>query len=144
MGTIIQSTDSNYNSGMDSIRKRVSPFALSPITAEQLPNTFIDDPIFVNPAEARVIADKETTVAAVAAMDRTSAAFQELQLLVWIRIAIEFIAQSPQHLAVVVPGVQDRYAEIDWKERIEALEGSYQRVLGVSTDYSIGDVLITK
>ena len=130
MGTLIQSTDTNYESGMDSIRKRVSPFAVSPITAAQLPNDFINDPIYVNPAEARVIADKETTVAAVVAMDRTSAAFQELQLLVWIRIAIEFISQNPQLLNDVVAVVQQRYAEINWKDRVKALEETYQTRTG--------------
>ena len=141
MGTIIDSTDSNYSSGMDSIRKRVSPFAISPITAAQLPNAFIDDPIFVNPAEAKVIADKETTAAAVALLARDSAEFETLQILVWIRIAIELIAQVPQQLAVVAISIQDRYAEIDWKERIEALERSYQRILNPAGDSGVGSVV---
>ena len=140
MGTIIQSTDSNYSSGMDSIRKRVSPFAISPITAAQLPNAFIDDPIFVNPAEAKVIADKETTAAAVALLARDSAEFETLQILVWIRIAIELIAQSPQQLAVVAISIQDRYAEIDWQDRILALERSYQRILNPAGDSGVGGV----
>ena len=140
MGTIIQLTDSNYSSGMDSIRKRVSPFAISPITAEQLPNDFIDDPIFVNPAEATVIADKETTVAAVALLARDSAELETLQILTWLRIAIELIAQAPQQLAVVALSMQDRYAEIDWQDRILALERSYQRILNPAGDSGVGDL----
>ena len=141
MGTIIDSMDSNYSSGMDSIRKRVSPFAISPITAAQLPNAFIDDPIFVNPAEAKVIADKDTTVGCIVALlARDSAEFETLQILVWIRIAIELIAQVPQQLAVVALSIQDRYAEIDWQDRILALERSYQRILNPAGDSGVGGV----
>ena len=134
MATIIQSTDTNYETGMDSIRKRVSPFALSPITAEQMPNSFIDDPIFVDPAEAKVIADTETTVAAVIALARDSAELKRLQLLTWIRIAIELISQVPQEIRVVAISVQRGFAEHEWKERIETLEGAYQRILNPTSD----------
>ena len=123
------STDSTYTTVMDSIRKRVSPFALDPITAEQLPNAFIDDDIYIYAAEMRVIADKETTVVAAAALDRASTEYRELLILTETRIAIELISQVPQQLSAAVLQQRADYAEIDWETRVEILEGAYTTTL---------------
>ena len=123
------STDSTYTAVMDSIRKRLSPFALAPITAEQLPNAFIDDDIYIYAAEMRVIADKETTVVAAAALDRASTEYRELLILTETRIAIELISQVPQQLSAAVLQQRADYAEIDWETRVEILEGAYTTTL---------------
>ena len=140
------STDSNYekdleifNGSMDSIRKRVSPDALDPITARQLPNTFINDPIFIEPAEAQVLAHKKMRAADVASHKAANdAVYQELLVLTEIRVCIEMLPQLPQQVRRIYVGVTTQSSEVKISEKISQLEMTYKRIISPSTDIPSG------
>ena len=116
---------------MDGILKRVSPYADKPFTSAQIPYSFIDDPIYIYPAEKQVLTHKKRDLAVV---PTTDADYTEILILVQIRIARELIVQAPQQIRRMVLQQSGEYSEVEMKERVMYLDNTYILILNPSTE----------
>ena len=125
-----EALDSGYHAVMDAIRSRMSPYAELPIQPEEIPNTFIDQPIYILPAERQVLAHKQRPFAKV---DATDPEYALLLVLAEIRVCRNIIVQTPQQLREMAVEQYGQYSEVKMKERVAYLDEIYATTLNPSS-----------
>ena len=123
--------DSDYEAVMNGILKRLSPYAEDPITPDRIPYSFIDDPIYIVPAERQVLVHNKLPFQPVSD-DHPD--HDLLVVLAQIRVCYEITIQSPQQLREMAVEQYGVYSEVKMQERIDFILESYARTLNPSTD----------
>lgn len=128
-----------YTDVLESARKFASPDIRVPLTAEEVPDTFIDDPIFVLPAEEQVLTDMDISLTTDAATIQARSDYQKLLVLTAIQLAIKMIPRLPQLLEDSELQQRSRYSESKWKDVVEAAKEHYIDTLTPSKTPDIPD-----
>lgn len=115
-----------------SVRRFVSPDLTNPLTLAQLPDDVITDPIYVEPAESKVLSDLGLTT-----FDLNSPEIEKQVVLIGIQIAIFSIPQIQQIIRESTLGDSTQYSELNVKDRIEFLNIRYGDQLEEATPEGI-------
>ncbi|MYF53633.1 MAG: hypothetical protein F4039_09010 [Gammaproteobacteria bacterium] len=111
-----------YNSRIGSVRKIVSPDITSKISEDNLLESDIADPYYLEQAELAVLRDTGIKRSEV---DTASDNFETLVRLVQKKLAIMVIPQVAQTVRESIIGNTWQYQQIDWEKRIEKLNAEY-------------------
>ena len=130
-----------YNLRLEGVRLKGSPDIVNPITAELLPNSVIENPVYIQSAEVKVLNDSKMSASSITSLDKTGDVFLGLVLGVQIQLAILLAPQIAQILQESTLGDSTRYQEIKVEDRIKKLEEEYTALLDDTTTEDVtGDI----
>lgn len=111
------------STNLTSIRRLASPNAAAPLTEQQLPDDFIEDPVYLE-AEERFILRK-LSIPSNAIPQPGAANYDQVVFLIQIRVAMRLIPQLPLILRQTMVGETIQIQNLDWEKRLEELEELY-------------------
>lgn len=114
------------------VRFLVSPDVANPLTDEELPSRLIVNPVYLDAAERKVLADTKMTMVDIENLKATNDPLLDtLIYLVQLRVAIALVPQVPQIISEGALQDQTRYNAISVQEKLMQLEGLYQEEISI-------------
>ena len=129
-----------YEAQVESIRRLASPNAASPLTADQLPETFITDPAYLDAAERSVLRNLKLNTVPSTTEDN----YAQVVYLVQLRVAIDLIPQLRSILRQTMVGETVQIESFALEDRLNYLEEKYlEETDDIIPDASTGKIKVT-